>query len=426
MQIPAIRAQIGDWVYYVSTFSFKQVSDYVKRIDDELHQSQLLRDMLQRSITDNYRSIADYIANQQEHFFNALILAVYDGDPQWRDIRVEIDDTDEYMGIGVLEFNGEEKIFPIDGQHRVEGIKKVVKDSQDYHNERIPVIFVGHRKTADGMQRARRLFSTLNRYAKPVSMRDIIALDEDDVIAIASRELIDNHRLFSNERILDTKSKAIPEMNMKAFTTIITFYECNRELLYLFLKDRVVKNGENRKITGKSKAVEYIKRRPSDEDILAFTSLCNQFWDSLVTHLPMMTEYLSSDVPDTSKCRNRNGGLIQFRPAGLLPLMRAIIRNISAKKTLDDVFEAIPATILHLQNPVWRRVLWEPETNTMVMNNQKVTEFIIQYFINEDLLSSSEKKKMMEKLRVLNQLPDLDIVQEVLDDALLFTATQEG
>ena len=66
------------------------------------------------------------------------------------------------------------------------------------------------------MQRVRRLFSTLNRYAKPVSMRDIIALDEDDIIAIASRELIDNHPLFSNERILDIRNKAIPETNTKA------------------------------------------------------------------------------------------------------------------------------------------------------------------------------------------------------------------
>lgn len=54
------------------------------------------------------------------------------------------------------------------------------------------------------MQRSRRLFSTLNRYAKPVSMRDIIALDEDDVVAIASRDLIDTHPLFARDRLLDS------------------------------------------------------------------------------------------------------------------------------------------------------------------------------------------------------------------------------
>ena len=124
MKIPAIKSQIGTWVYYVSTMSFKQVQDYVKRIDDELHKSTLLREMLQRSISDNYKSIAHYIETQEEHFFNALILAVYDGDPKWHEIRIETDELDEYIGLGVLELSGNEKIFPIDGQHRVEGKKK--------------------------------------------------------------------------------------------------------------------------------------------------------------------------------------------------------------------------------------------------------------------------------------------------------------
>ena len=43
MKIPAIRAHIGDWVYYVATMRFKDVSEYVKRVDNELHKSDLLK-----------------------------------------------------------------------------------------------------------------------------------------------------------------------------------------------------------------------------------------------------------------------------------------------------------------------------------------------------------------------------------------------
>ena len=89
MKIPAIRAQIGIWVYYVSTLTFEQVAKYVKKVDDELHKSVLLRDMLQRSITDNYKNISNYILQQEERFFNALVLAVYDGDPRWHEVRLE-------------------------------------------------------------------------------------------------------------------------------------------------------------------------------------------------------------------------------------------------------------------------------------------------------------------------------------------------
>ena len=100
MKMPAIRACIGDWVYYVATMTFQNVSTYVKKVDDELHKSELLKDLLQRSITDNYKSIARYIETQQERFFNALVLAIYDGDPLWHEVRLEYDDGEEfYAGI---------------------------------------------------------------------------------------------------------------------------------------------------------------------------------------------------------------------------------------------------------------------------------------------------------------------------------------
>lgn len=196
MKYPAIRSYIGDWVYYVSTMSFKDVASFVKRVDDELHHSELLKDLLQRSITNNYKSIANYIKTQQERFFNALVLAVYDGDPLWHEVKLEYEDGSEFYNLGVLELSGDEKIFPIDGQHRVEGIKSVVGETDDFNDEQIPVIFVSHKTDEAGMQRSRRLFSTLNRYAKPVSMRDIIALDEDDVVAICPENSLIHIRFF--------------------------------------------------------------------------------------------------------------------------------------------------------------------------------------------------------------------------------------
>ncbi|MCX4347675.1 MAG: hypothetical protein OSJ38_10570, partial [Lachnospiraceae bacterium] len=55
--------------------------------------------------------------------------------------------------------------------------------------------------------------------------------------AIASRNIIDQSNLFEDDRILDSKTKAIPENNERALTTIITYYECNKELAWLFVKD---------------------------------------------------------------------------------------------------------------------------------------------------------------------------------------------
>lgn len=401
MKIPAIRANIGDWIYYVATLSFKQVNKYVKRIDDELHQSKLLSEMLQRSITDNYKSIATYIKTHEDRFFNALILAVYDGEPQWHEVRLEYDTGEEFINLGVLELTGEEKIFPIDGQHRVEGIKKVLLESDKYDEEHIPVVFIGHKKDEIGMRRARQLFSTLNRYAKPVSMRDIIALDEDDIIAIASRELLDEHRLFANNRILDTKNKAIPETNTMALTTIITFYECNRELLSDYLMQ---KKKTNKKIPNIN---DYIRIRPSNEEIDEYKQICFNFWDSMILGLDCIRKIADNPECDVKNFRNENGGLIIFRPVALVPFIKAIIRAKNASgSTFEETIKKIPLNVLELNHPVWKWILWNPDKKAMIMGSKKLIESIIVYYLDEALLTEKEKSKLIAELKSYNQLSE--------------------
>lgn len=418
MKIPAIRACIGDWVYYVATMTFKDVANSVKRVDDELHKSELLKDLLQRSITSNYKSIAQYIQTQQERFFNALVLAVYDGDPLWHEVRLEYDDGSEFYNLGILELSNDEKIFPVDGQHRVEGIKEAVKNSNQYDDEEVPVIFISHKTDEHGMQRSRRLFSTLNRYAKPVSMRDIIALDEDDIVAIVSRDLIDRHPLFTNERLLDAKTKSIPEANEKAFTTIITFYQCNYELLWLLVKDMTVYNAEGQKAKGKSKLKEFIRRRPSDQIIEQFNALCNDFWNSLSRTYTDLAQYLSTS-PDSTLYRNRNGGNILFRPIALMPFVRAIIKYITAHNvTFETAFSALPTELLLLDNIVWRNVMWNKEKKTMIVNNQSLTEKIILYYLDHNLLSPKELSSMKLDLKSIREIETIDDVDELLSKAI--------
>lgn len=418
MKIPAIRAHIGDWVYYIATMRFKDVSEYVKRVDNELHKSDLLKQMLQRSITNNYKSIAHYIETQEERFFNALVLAVYDGVPTWHEVRLEYDDGSEFYNLGVLELSGDEKIFPVDGQHRVEGIKKVISESDKYDDEQIPVIFIGHKTDDAGMQRSRRLFSTLNRYAKPVSMRDIIALDEDDIVAIASRELVDTHPLFSKDRLLDSKTKAIPENNDKAFTTIITFYECNLEILWMLLKDIEVLNPDGGKTKGKGKIKEFIRRRPNDEIIHEFEELCAAFWNALIDCFADVYAYVA-DEPDSRPYRNRAGGNLLFRPVALLPFVRAAVKvAIQQQKSFDEIFGAFPQELLAIDNVLWRNILWNNDKGTMIVNNQKLTERILLYFWDRSTLTEKEIATMKLDIKANRQLLEMEDVDVLLNDAI--------
>ena len=174
MIIPAIRGYIGTTVYYIANMTFKDVARLVnRRNSDELYKSRPLREALQRSLTDNYIKIKEYILNHKDHFFNAMVLAVYGGNPMWEEVRYEIGDT-IYENVGLLKLDGEEQIFPIDGQHRLEGIKKALQESDKYANDTIPIILIGHECSPEGMAKSRRIFSILNRYAKPVRKGDIM------------------------------------------------------------------------------------------------------------------------------------------------------------------------------------------------------------------------------------------------------------
>lgn len=412
IKIPAIRSKIGIWFYYVSSLSFEQVSKYVRPIDDELHHSDLLSGMIQRSITSNYKSIANYIETQEERFFNSLILAVYDGQPKWNEIRTQDENGEDNYNLGIITLTDDVKIFPVDGQHRVAGIKKAIEDNPAMNSERVPVIFIGHSTDETGMQRTRRMFSTLNRYAKPVSLRDIIALDEDDVVAIASRNLIDNTNLFVADRIWDAKNKSIPDSNTMALTSIITYYECNKELLWLHIKDAEVVGLEEKPIRGRAKINEYIRHRPTDEIISNFTQECKDFWEAIVNKCPEIKEVNIT----VGRYRDNNGGLLFFRPIALYPFAKASVRiKEHYNKSYTQIIESIPNELLWIQNRLWKKIIWDDVAKKMIMGNAKQIELMLLYIMAPELLSDKEKKKMIDNLKSFWDETDERIVTDRLD-----------
>lgn len=288
-KIPVIRGSIGDWTYYTGLFSFKDILERVSPINDELHKSKSLNDAIQRSITDNYKSIKEYIINQDERFFNAIVLAIYDGHPNWIEVELEIE-NESFYNLGFLSLSGEEKIFPVDGQHRVEGIKKALIMRSDLEKENIPVIFIGHKKNDEGMKRTRRLFSTLNRYAKPVSLKDIVALDEDDIIAITTRYLVENHSLFQNENVIFSLQKNIPDSEKKALTSLISLADCVNELgKYYFDFFRNTEKYEEYKEKYYSEDILTFSRfkrfRPSEEHLMSLQNFVFNIGMNLVKFL---------------------------------------------------------------------------------------------------------------------------------------------
>jgi DNA sulfur modification protein DndB len=420
LNIPAIRGILGDIVYYTSSFTFKQIAERVKKIDQELHTSTSLKDQLQRSLTKNYESITDYILSQKEHFFNALVLAVYDGDPVWNEIEVGFKGED-YYNMGFLRLNGEEKIFPVDGQHRVEGIKDAIKKSPELEDETIAVILIGHHKDKEGMEKTRRIFSTLNRYAKPVSTGDIIALDEDDTVAIVTRNMLESFPLFMNENISDEKkTKAIVEKDTKSFTSLIKLYETNKIVYKYYTSFR----DNTKRIHSSTEIDKFLKFRPKQEDIDDFEKYLTEFWELFINSFEGMKEYVASTEKDAAaKYRNReNGGLLYFRPVALPQLVTAILETcFRFKVTLADSMSAYSQLEMCISKAPWVKVLWDAESRTMIMKNKTLVRPLLMFMYDRSVLNAKE----LESLRI-RYAKVLEIEPTEIDDKLNALESRDG
>ena len=396
--IPALRAHMGDWIYYVTFLQMEQIADQIQ-IAGEIHSSKVLKDMIQGQITNRAGQISEYLLKQPQRFFNALIVGVYGGSPDWYELAIGTNhllDADtlprELDGVlGILRLDGTQTLFAIDGQHRVEGIKQALKENSELGREEVSVIFVAHRNDLDGMERTRRLFTTLNRYAKPVSKSEIVALDEDDIIAITTRELVEKHPLFQ-EKISLAKTKAIAVSDNKIFTTIITLYDV---LEILFREGR----GWNA-----------LKRhRPVDDVLTKFYLKSAKFWNTMVKHFPPLAEVVESEPGDdvAGRYRHRDGGHLLFRPVGLL-IVANVVRQAKDSGVLErEAIKRISEISMQLTDEPWVGLLWDKTNRRMISGTlpQKVARQLLFYKIGGELgeMRTNEEKLRREYAGLLNR-----------------------
>ena len=384
--IPALKAHMGDWIYYVTFLRMDQIADQI-HIAREIHSSDVLKDMIQRQITNRAGQISDYLLKQPQRFFNSLIVGVYGGSPDWYELKVgpnrhpDVPELpSELDGIlGVLRLDGTQTLFAIDGQHRVQGIKQALKKNDEQaleknntlEREEVSVIFVAHKNDPVGMERTRRLFTTLNRYAKPVSKSEIVALDEDDIIAITTRELVEKHPLFQ-EKISLSKTKAVAVRDNRSFTTIITLYDV-LEILFRTARGWTT----------------FKRHRPEDSTIAEYYAKGEQFWNTLVEHFPPLRKILTSE-PDkciAGRYRNREGGHLLFRPIGLLIIAQVVRQAKDSGLSEKEAIKRISEVSMVLTDKPWVGLLWDKINQRMISGPapQKVARQLLFYAIGGNL-----------------------------------------
>ncbi|MBQ7673494.1 MAG: DGQHR domain-containing protein [Alphaproteobacteria bacterium] len=386
MKLPVIRGRIGNWIYYTGNMTFKEIEENVTTSIEELFTANCLDELLQRSLTDNYISIKNYLLNESERFFNAIILAIYDGDPQWLEVAFKGEESD-YNNVGFLEFNGNEVIFPVDGQHRVAGIKHAVEENPELRKESVPVVFIAHSCTEDGRRKTRKLFSTLNRRAKPVGENENIALDEDDVSSIITRELIQSNPLFGGDRLIISKGKQIPKTNKEAFTSLITLYQCVEAIVKWYVrKEKIMKKSYK----------EFKLYRPEEKDIVKIREKVNEFFSAFSENTREIKQYLNkSGTGKAEAFRNDSGGNLLFRPIALTEYFNAAISLVDSGVSVEEAFKKLNKTPKNISESPWKGFLWDG-SKMIGRVNRTAIYLIVLNAVNHNLLTQRENEKMIE------------------------------
>ena len=408
--LPALQGVMGDWVYYSCLMRLDELSARVNYAD-EIHSHEALSDMIQRQLTTRRSAeIAEYLRMQPERFFNSLVIATYGGQPNWHALssvrsKSEISELDtltaETVGsVGFLTLTGEETLFAVDGQHRLAGIKKAVRDGlEDTTYDEVSVIFIAHKATRKGLERTRRLFTTLNKTARPVSKGDIIALDEDDVMAICVRRLIEETKLFTNNRLAFVASNNMPVANTTSLTTIGNLYDVLTILFTSAQSDL------------KRRKADLQRVRLRDEELYAYFMYAKKLFIQLRRHFTELDEFFSAKdtKPIIQKYRGNHGGDALFRPLGL-DIFTQIIARLTRDMSLTQAVKLAARLPHRLDEKPFEWLMWDSTTKTILNQHRVTLREVLLYMVGKNAKIYSESALLARYRREIGNedayLPD--------------------
>lgn len=446
---PALCSRMGSFNYYVVKMSARELSENVKYAS-EVYEDRTLDEAIQRILNESRvnKEIVEYLKRQPDRFFASIVVAALEGDPMFYPVEVTEDprfaifhdDRRLNESFGVLKFDGTQKYYALDGQHRLAAIKTLLDQNnslsdgapEDFENDEFSVIvIVPSQEDTDFMQKYRRLFSHLNRYAKPTDQATNIIMDEDDTFAILTRRLITENAFFKSEgrqiesrRIKTQKGKNLRTSDLY-FTSLETLYEMNIE--FLSSVQRAPKSWGPIRAEG-SDLKTFKRFRPPEEYIDSLYDELAMYWDALLAEIPdlynsppLMRVHDIEEVEDEVEDEDMTDHLL-FWPIGqqmLAEIMRALLdKHIPNPANLNP--DSVRATLSglgqlewQLHHPPWRYLLLiQNAKDSWTMRNEARKEAvrcgrrIQQWVIGLDELDEddvADLKKLWESMLIPSQ-----------------------
>ena len=414
--VPAMKAHLGNTDYYILSMKAGELANKVK-IPTELEgwENQSVEVRYQRDLNYNRvrMQIAPYLANDDSRFFGAIIVAAMNFGEE-----VSFEPLSEVTtkglpglyraaasGMGFLTFTGGEVLVPLDGQHRLKAIEFAVtgrdERGRDIPNilnpcvelaqEDVTVVLVAYEP-----QKARKIFTRVNRYAKPTTAGQNYVTDDDDIIAVLAREIAN---VMIGGRLTKYTNNTLRPRDPE-FTTLSTIYNCNKEIIADTFS------------TGKLDTTQL----PEDDKQRLYRKKVEEVWEVLLDGIDVFADALSDRerTGDEKRCDIREKNLLG-KPVGQECLVKAFVRLTGALTNMSyqdacERLNALPWGITEENvEKFWREVLWRGGASDgriiTVQRNRNLATKIIAYLAGERL-TEEQKSGLLEDYR--KQFPDAE------------------
>ena len=369
--IPAMRGTLGSTEYFIVVMKAKTVAETMKSaVDVEGWEDLSLEQKYQREI--NLRrvrnEIAPYLAENEDRFFGALIVAVQNStEMKYEPVKEVAFGKRVFSGshdlaadnIGFLSLKGQEIFIPIDGQHRAKALdfairgrdeKNVELDFRSNANlarEDVTLILIRFDSDAD-QAKARKIFSRVNRYAKRPTTAETLIIDDEDVAAVFARRMTEPEEELLTGDLVQRSGNTLPD-RAGEFTTLATIHAINREILL------------------KRKHPYRATERPKKDAEMLYWKECADVWSALFTQIDLFSRALK----DRTKAGNRARQAIRKefllgKPIGQRVLAGAFLDlTENGRLSPADACARLNAIDWRLSNPMWVNILTRDATRVL-------------------------------------------------------------
>ena len=408
--VPAMEAKLGSTTYYILSMKAKELADKVV-IPRELEgwHDLSVEEIYQRDL--NYSrvrsQIAPYLANDDSRFFGAIIVAAmnFEDEVQFEPlekvakIQLPLAYKKGADRMGFLTFKGGEVLIPLDGQHRLKAIKFAVegKDERGRNigaieapcialaNEDVTVMLIAYEP-----QQARKIFTRVNKYAKPTTTGQNIVTDDDDVIAVLTREIA-NEQIGAH--LVKYTSNTLTKTD-EHFTTMGIVYLCN---------DDIIRNTFPVGKIGKSSL-------PEKNDIKLYRDKVNEVWETVLEKVEIFSDMLDEPEPSGDKKRQQiRATNLLGKPVAQECLIKAFNRltewptNMSSAEACKNLNE-LPWPITNENLSIWNRVLWAGGTDGKIITKRRILATKLIAYLAGEKLSNESSAELLDEYK--KQFPE--------------------